>query len=352
MKRKIMVLFCAGIAGLLFTASANAQMQIYGAWHCYTDGCSWASVPNMTTFDTDNHWMIDRNMDDTYDPSVNLVILSFVDPVKLMNLTTDSGDTNGIPVGMNAAVISYFQSRNVRVMLSIGGASYRKNWDKALSSNPTQLGLNAAAAAKAFNVGMEIDYENSSSPNLTGLQKFVTAYRSQVPYDATGANYAARLTIDLGNDDLYLTKLAAYAVTNWLQTGAPVLDYANAMVASQKTSVSALETGWQQHVDGVSGSVSPQAPAKLTGSLWLIGGQSNCDNFSNSDQNTAAGFVEDLAPAGAGTTTGMLGYMFWAAGCQGNGTGCTFPPNTCQNGMGGAMNAFSVPVPMPALRQN
>jgi hypothetical protein len=62
--------------------------------------------------------------------------------------------------------------------------------------------------------------------------------------------------------------------------------------------------------------------------------------------------VENLAPAGAGTTTGMLGYMFWAAGCQGNGTGCTFPPNTCENGMGGAMTAFTIPVPMPALRQN
>src|SRR6201998_2222829 len=95
MKRKILVLFWAGMVGLLLIASANAQtqMQIYGAWHCYTDGCSWASVPNMTTFDTDNHWMIDRNMNNTYEPSVNLVILSFVDPVKLMNLTSDSGAT-------------------------------------------------------------------------------------------------------------------------------------------------------------------------------------------------------------------------------------------------------------------
>jgi hypothetical protein len=102
---------------------------------------------------------------------------------------------------------------------------------------------------------------------LTGLQSFVTAYRSVVPYDATGANYAARLTIDLGDGDTYLTHLASYAVTHWLQTGAPVLDYANAMVGSQKTSVSTLETGWQQHVDGDGTAVPPQAPAKLTGSL-------------------------------------------------------------------------------------
>ena len=301
------------LAVLLFTAlplAAQTPIQIYGAWHCYTDGCSWASIPNMTTFDTDNRWMVDRNTDGTYQPSVNLVILSFVNPVKLMNLTNDSGDVNGIPIGMNSSVISYFASHHVRVMMSIGGASYRKDWDKALSSNPTQLGINAANAAKQFNVGMEIDYENSSSPNLAGLQQFVTAYRSVVPYDATGANNAARLTIDLGNDDLYLTKLANYATANWLQTSAPVLDYANAMVASQRTSLSTLESGWQEHVDGVSGSVSPLAPAKLTGSLWLIGGQPNCDNFSNSDQRTAISFVEDLPPAGAGTSTGMLGYMF------------------------------------------
>jgi hypothetical protein len=339
------------LLGLVPHANAQTQIQVYGAWHCYTDGCSWASVPNMTTFDTDNHWMIDRDMNDTYLPSVNLVILSFVQPVKLMNLTNDSGDVNGIPIGMTTAVVNYFQSRGVRVMMSIGGATYKKDWDSALGSNPTQLGINAANAAKQFNVGMEIDHE-STKPNLSGLEEFVTAYRSVVPYDPTGDNYAARLTIDLGDGDTYLTPLADYATTNWLTTSNPVLDYANAMVGSEKTSVSALEVGWQQHVDGDGTSVPPVAPAKLTGSLWLIGGDPNCDNFSTSDQETAASFVEDVAPDGAGTTKGMLGYMFWAAGCQGNGTGCTSPPDGCQAGMGGAMTAFNIPVPMPALRQN
>lgn len=355
--RKIAVLLCGGLAGLLLSGllgvipNANAQMQVYGAWHCYTDGCSWATAPNMTTFDTDNHWMIDRDMNDTYLPSVNLVVLSFVQPVKLLDLTNDSGDVNGIPIGMNSSVVNYFQSKGVRVMFSIGGATYKKDWDSALGTNATQLGINAANAAKQFNVGMEIDYE-STKPNLTGLAEFVSAYRSVVPYDPTGENYAARLTIDLGNGDTYLTPLADYAVTNWLNPSNPVLDYANAMVASEKTSVSTLESGWQQHVDGDGTSVPPMAPAKLTGSLWLIGATPNCDSFSTSNQETAATFVENLAPDGVGTTTGMLGYMFWAAGCQGNGTGCTFPPDTCQNGMGGAMSAFSIPVPMPALRQD
>ncbi|HLY15766.1 MAG TPA: hypothetical protein VKR61_01020 [Bryobacteraceae bacterium] len=339
------------IAGLVLIStilSAQTQMQIYGLWHCYSDACSWASVPNMTTFDTDNHWIIDRG---NGNPSVNVVVLSFVNPVKLMNLTTDSATVNGIPIGMTTAVVNYFQSKGIRVMMSIGGFSYTKNWDKALSSNPTQLGINAANAAKQFNVGMEIDYEKSSGPNLTGLQSFVTAYRSVLPFDSTGGYQPARLTIDLGNDDQYLTALANYATTNWLTTSNPVLDYANAMVASQKTSITTLETGWQQHVDGLSGSVPPLAPAKLTGSLWLVQSTPNCATFTSSDQNAAANFVETLPPQGAGVTEGMLGYMFWAGGCQGNGTGCTYPPNTCQGGVGVGATSLNIPIPMPALRQ-
>jgi hypothetical protein len=334
---------------LMMVAQARSQtpMQVYGVWHCFSDGCNWFSVPDMTTFDTDNHWLIDRG-DGV--PAVNVVVLSFVNPVDLMNLTNSSNTKDGIPIGMDAAVVNYFESRGVRVMFSIGGIRFVKDWNKALSTNPTQLGINAANAAKQFNVGMEIDYEKSSSPNLTGLQEFVTAYRSVLPYDPTGNNEAARLTIDLGNDDLYLQPLSAYATTHWLTTASPVLDYANAMVASQKTTVAALETGWTQHVNGTTG-VPPLAPAKLTGSLWLIPGQPNCATFSNSDQSIAANFVETIPPKGAGTTPGMLGFMFWAAGCQGQGTGCTFPPTTCEGGMGVAAKSFSIPIPMPSLRQ-
>ena len=240
-----------GIASVIFagTSAAQTPMQVYGVWHCYTDGCNWFSVPNMTTFDTDNHWLIDRG---NGSPSVNVVVLSFVNPVDLMNLANSSNTVNGIPIGMNAAVVNYFQSKNVRVMFSIGGIRFVKDWDKALNTNPTQLGINAANAAKQFGVGMEIDYEKSSNPNLSGLQTFINAYRSVIPYDATGNNHAARLTIDLGNDDAYLSALSAYATQHWLSTTSPVLDYANAMVASQKTTVSQLETGWSQHVNGTS----------------------------------------------------------------------------------------------------
>ena len=355
MRAKVFSLGVLGIMAVLIApANAQYQMQVYGLWHCYSDACSWTSVPNMTTFDTDNHWIIDRNMDNTFHPSVNVVVLSFVDPVKLMNLTTDSTTVKGIPIGMNSSVVSYFQSHGIRVMMSIGGASFVSHWDKALKANPTQLGINAANAAKQFNVGMEIDYEKSSNPDLADLQKFVSAYRSVIPYDATGNNFAARLTIDLGDGDTYLTALANYATTNWLNTSSPVLDYANAMVASQNTSVSTLESGWQQHVQGWAGNVPPLAPAKLTGSLWVVGNSPipNCIGpFSSSDQETAFNFASTIPPSGAGTSSGMLGYMFWGGGCQGNGTVCTYPPDTCQVGVGGGATTFNIPTGIFALRQ-
>jgi hypothetical protein len=50
---------------MIASASAQTQMQIYGVWHCYSDACSWASVPNMTTFDTDDHWIIFRFAENT-----------------------------------------------------------------------------------------------------------------------------------------------------------------------------------------------------------------------------------------------------------------------------------------------
>ena len=75
------------------------------------------------------------------------------------------------------------------------------------------------------------------------------------------------------------------------------------------------------------------------------------NNFSVSDQETGFNFVSTVPPAGAGATSGMLGYMFWGGGCQGNGTVCTYPPNTCEAGVGGGASSFNVPTGTFALRQ-
>src|SRR5207237_5724433 len=130
----------------------------------------------------------------------------------------------------NSQIISYYTSKNIRVMLSIGGITFVTDWNTALSTNPTQLGLNAAAVAKSLGVGIEIDYEENTSPNLTGLQAFINAYRSQLPYDATGANSAARFTIDLGAGDRFLIPIAQMATSKWLTTSNHMRDYANSVL--------------------------------------------------------------------------------------------------------------------------
>lgn len=104
----------------------------------------------------------------------------------------------------------------------------------------------------ALGSGLKINYENDRSPNLSGLQEFIAAYRSVLPYEAAATNPAARLTIDLAPGDEYLVPLTQYATSNWLTTTHPVLDYANAMVPFEQTSASTLEEGWEEHVRGKS----------------------------------------------------------------------------------------------------
>jgi hypothetical protein len=327
--------------------------QVYGVWHAGNDFCIWGSVRTVAEFDSKNHWLIDRG---NGHPSVNIVILSFVHPLKLLNSITDATTLNGIPRGMTPEIINYFKSRGIRVMLSIGGITYTDAWDQALASNATQFGLKAAQAASNLGVGIEIDYEQNRNPKLPELQQFINAYRSVLPYDPTGANHAARLTIDLAAGDRWLIDICRKATADWLKTSNPVLDYANAMVPARQPTASAAIASWQEHVDGkpqYGPPILPLAPAKFTGSLWLVDRKAiaECNNFNNSLQKSTASYVQSVAPNGAGTTPGMLGYMFWAAECEGTRAVCTTPPNSCENGVGGGATFFNIPIPMPALRQ-
>lgn len=352
----VFVALFGGLSSQPKTVTAASPISVYGAWHCGSEFCSWASVRNMTDFNTRNRWLIDRG-DGT--PSVNLVVLSFVHPMRLLNKTNDAGTTQGIPSGMTQAVVDYFKTRGVRVMLSIGGITYTDAWNQALATNPVQLGLNAAEAAQRFGVGIEIDYEENTNPNLPGLEAFINAYRSVLPYDASGNNHAARLTIDLGAGDRFLIAIARKATADWLNTTTPVLDYANAMVPNrQPNSAAAAQADWQEHVDGkaqFAPPILPLAPAKFTGALYIITGTKaapECNKFSTSLINSTGAYVQTVSPNGAGTTSGMLGYMFWAAECTSTRRVCTTPPNSCEGGVGVGATTYGIPIPMPALRQN
>jgi hypothetical protein len=343
MRKSLIVIVVVG--AIIALPGIAAAIEVYGAWHCGNDYCTWGTERDMTDFGTNNHWLIDRG--DGY-PSVNLVVLSFVHPLKLLNKTTDAETLNGVPRGMTAKVVDYFTSKGIRVMLSIGGITYVSAWNKALATNPTQLGLNAAELALRLGVGIEIDYEENRNPNLTGLQAFIDAYRDQVLYDQSGANPAARLTIDLAAGDRWLIALTQKATKDWLNLDNPVLDYANAMVpARQPRSAGDAEANWQEHIDGkpqYAPPIPPLAAKKFTGSLWLVGSRAipECTNFNKSLQNSTSKYVQD---------TGMLGYMFWAAECEGTRTVCTTPPNSCEGGVGTGAKSLSVPIPMMSLPQ-
>src|SRR5215831_5567632 len=212
---------------LLAGSAAATPIQVYGTWHCGSDFCNWGVVRDMADFDAKNHWLIDRG--DGL-PSVNLVSLAVVNPLKLLNGTTDSIYLNGWPRAMTPEVVNYFTSRNIRVMVAIGGITFVNEWDAALATpdggpnNPVQLATNAAMNAERLGVGIEIDYEQNTTPNLDGLGAFIAAYRALEPYDATGAHPAARMTIDLGAGDRFLIDIARRATSDWLNTTTPVLD--------------------------------------------------------------------------------------------------------------------------------
>jgi hypothetical protein len=336
------------------TLASLTPIQIYGAWHAGDDACTWGTVRSVTEFDSKNHWLIDRG---DGRPSVNIVVLSFVQPLKLLNLTTDATTLNGIPRGMTPEIVNYFKSRGVRVMLSIGGITYVDAWNQALAQNGRQLGLNAAAVAQQLGVGIEIDYEENASPNLPALQEFINGYRSVLPYDATGNNHAARLTIDLAAGDRWLIALCQHATANWLTTSNPVLDYANAMVTSRQVSADQAIANWQEHVDGkpqYAPPIPPLAPAKFTGGIYIVTGTRaapECIDFNTSLQKATGTYVQTVVPNGAGTTAGMLGYMFWAAERPSTRRITTAPPNSCEGGVGAGATFYNIPVPMPALRQ-
>ena len=94
------------------TVTAQTAIQIYGTWHCGDDYCTWSTVRDMADFDAKNHWIIDRG-DGV--PSVNLVVLSFVNPLRLLNKTNDAQTVDGVPVGMTQEIVDFFKDHGIRV---------------------------------------------------------------------------------------------------------------------------------------------------------------------------------------------------------------------------------------------
>lgn len=319
--------------------SEGNPIQIFGVWHAGDHYADWSIPIDMVEFRKDNDWLIHGAGGN---PSVNLVVLSFLQPLDVLNLTTEENPQYGIPVGMTQAVVGYFANAGIRVMMSIGGQTYIDFWDEALAINASRLGYNAAMIASKFGVGIEIDYEQNSNPDLEGLDEFIAAFRSVHPY---GSGPESVLTVDLAAGGRYLQDLNRHATENWLHGTEPLLklDFANAMVHR----ASGTPAHWQEHVDGMptyDPPIPPKSPGKFTGGLYLKGNIANCNDLYKSEQYEHAEYVQTVVSNGADEAAGMLGYMFWAAGvpsARKNYTGTGFP-NTCESGMGDAAIFFGI----------
>ena len=321
-------------------------ISIYGVWHCGNSFCDWSQERTLEEFDAANHWIIDADGDGSYRPAVNLVVLSFLKPMELLDLTTNYAFVDGIPRGMTADIVSYFTNRNIRVLLSMGGVTYTDSWNQALTTKPDTLAVNAAAAVAALGAdGLEIDWENGrpNDAELEGIEIFIDTYNDLSD---------AVLTLDLAVGSRYLQELSRRAAADWLPNGKIL--YINAMVPRGEPSTDQ----WQEHVDGklnYAPPILPKAPAKIAVSLWLTDGRNpnpNCVRFADSSQLAKAGYVQTVQPNGAGVTPGFLGYMFWAAECPSSRNVCTTPPNGCEGGLGVGYAPFDVkPLYFDALRE-
>ena len=208
-------------------------LSIYGVWHCGNHYCDWSEDnSSIADFDDENHWIIDRG-DGT--PSVNLVVLSFLEPQELLNQTNNDAFVNGIPKGMTPDVVAYFKNHDIRVMLSMGGVTYTDSWNTALTTNAVQLAMLASQAVQDLGAdGLEIDWENGTpdANELAGIETFIATYN---------ANSGTLLTLDLAVGDRYLQELSRRAAADWLPNGK--IDYINAMVPRGEPSTDQ----WQEH---------------------------------------------------------------------------------------------------------
>jgi len=302
------VLFAVCLLFLSFPVHSLPSLEkIYSAWYCGDDSCLWASTPSNNAT-----WLVNRG---DGKPTVNIVIFSFIDPLKLLQGT--------IPAGFTKNEVSYFTSKNIYVIFSIGGASYSSNWDQALASNAQKLAQNAASIAQEYGVGIEIDYETDSSTSMPALTTFVKTYRSIIPYQS-GATPSPQsiLTVDLGAGTGYLSAMSSTAA-GWLSSN--LVNWANAMVAGDPNGDNTQY--WQQHLTGATwANIPPMNASQLVGSLYASSGANDCQTYTGTVLPTSISWIQQNK---------ARGLSFWAAGCPSG-------PNQCANNCPGIQQGSKV----------
>ena len=148
-------------------APTPTPIQIFGAWHCSDDACTWATVRTVAEFDSKNHWLVDRGngqpVGQPRDPQLR-------PPAQAAEPDDRRRDrSTACRKGMTPEIVNYFKSRgHPGHALDRRHHLHRTPGTRRSRRTPTLLGQRAAALAQQLGVGIEIDYEENSNPNLAG----------------------------------------------------------------------------------------------------------------------------------------------------------------------------------------
>ena len=276
------------------TASAATPVSIYGAWHCSDDACTWAKVRTVGEFDTKNHWLIDRG---DGRPSVNLVILSFVNPLRLLTAATEQA---GTPIGMTPEIVQLLhEPRHPRHGLDRRDHLHqglehraRPECDPARSArggpgDPARRRRRDRLRAEQQPQPDRAPAVHRRLPGDPSIRRD-RQQRGRAPDDRPGRRRS------LADRDR-----ARRRPPTGCDPGGAILDYANAMVPARQPSASGAISSWQEHVDGkpqYDPPIPPLAPARFTGSLYVAEGSKvrpECNNYSASLQKATASYVAD-----------------------------------------------------------
>ena len=300
---------------------------------------------HVAEFDSQNHWLIDRG---DGRPSVNLVVLSFVNPLRLLNQTTDAAKLNGVPRGMTQDDRQLLHVRGIRVMLSIGGITYTDDWDTALAAErdaarPAGRRRGDASSASAS----RSTTSRTASPNLTrpaelhhrlpgGPSVRRHGHRPGAPGSPSTSRPAtagsSTSTARRPPTGCAPTPRCSTTPTRWCRPGSRRRRPRRATGRSTSTashSTARRSRRWRR----------PSSPA----ALYIAEGSKvrpECNNYGASVHEGHRAVRADGRAQRCGTTAGMLGFMFWAAERPSTRGVGTVPPNTCEGGVGAGATAL------------
>ena len=224
---------------------------------------------------------------------------------------------------MTPEIVDYFTSRGVRVMLSIGGITYTDDWNAGARGGrePARAegGRGRAAARRRHRDRLRGEPRARTSP---GCSRSSTPTARCIPYDATGANPTARLTIDLAAGDRWLIGIdrkATGRLAAHRHPGARLRERHGARRSSppprrrsrtgRSTSTASRSTRrrsrrWRRR-SSPGASTSPRDRSV----------RPECNDFAASLQSSTGAFVQTVAPKAGGTTAGC------SAACSGRPRG-------------------------------